>query len=298
MRKSTVRWWAALASTHHRAAAANNGFNMLTMVRHGRRVAAWLAVGCALCGVACPRSPGDACPADLDAPQAPLRSLSAGVIDAAALCPGAEHVYRIDPLPVGTLFGVQLTPSGSAGAIDMILSSSFTRTELRSANRWIDRPLELGVPADGGPYALTVRSLEGPVEGDTFGHRYELTLAIFPEPTNDCCTPGAASGSAAPSGSSVNGPGCEDDAILLCVCQLDPVCCTGSYDALCITEAVGVCGLACGVSGCDDPASGCDDDAVERCVCDIDPYCCGVCFDDNCARLARHPCGGALAGAD
>jgi hypothetical protein len=227
-------------------------------------------------------------------PGAPLRPLAAGVSDTALLCPGAEHTYRIEPLSAGTLFGVELTASGEGGEVDMVLTSTLTGAVIRGVSRVFGRPLALGLPADGGPYVLTVRSLEGALGGGASVQRYEVVLSVLPEPTNDCCSPGVAPGSG------VSRPGCQDDAVLLCVCELDSFCCTGGYDALCVTEAVGGCGLVCGMPGCSSaggssPAQGCGDEAVKHCVCDIDPYCCGVHFDDNCSRLAQHRCGGSLS---
>lgn len=49
---------------------------------------------------------------------------------------------------------------------------------------------------------------------------------------HDCCTTG--------------GPGCEDDAVSLCVCELDPYCCDVEWDQTCVDEVVafdcGECG--------------------------------------------------------
>ena len=265
--------------------------NMQMSTRCAVRVALWLAFGSSACQLR-----GQSCSPDLDdtgvRPHTPsvVRSgvLSAKAGQAALLCPGGEHVYRIDPLPAGTLLVVELRASEGERSLDMILTSTSARSGLRAARS--GDSLEIGAPSDGGPYVLSVRSLAAPIAGDSVGQRYQLMLTVLPEPTNDCCTSSSLAG-------------CRDEAVAFCVCQLDTGCCSDSYDALCVIEAVGSCGLACGVAGRGMPGCaaigpaasiGCETgEDMERCVCDIDPYCCGVQFDENCSRLARHRCGGA-----
>lgn len=54
-------------------------------------------------------------------------------------------------------------------------------------------------------------------------------------PIADCCTP-------------MDGPGCADVQLEMCVCALDAFCCETAWDELCADEAVGYCG-ACGDDG-------------------------------------------------
>jgi hypothetical protein len=103
---------------------------------------------------------------------------------------------------------------------------------------------------------------------------------------NDCCTESAL-------------PGCSSAPVLECVCAGDAACCNESYDALCVTEAITRCALACEVpppeSDCLRPSQvpGCTLPDIAECVCTIDPFCCTFRFDANCVTLAAAQCIGA-----
>jgi hypothetical protein len=103
---------------------------------------------------------------------------------------------------------------------------------------------------------------------------------------NDCCTESAL-------------PGCSNVPVLECVCAGDTACCNESYDALCVTEAITRCALACEVpppeSDCSTPSEvpSCTVPEIAECVCAIDPFCCTFRFDANCVTLATAECIGA-----
>jgi hypothetical protein len=101
-----------------------------------------------------------------------------------------------------------------------------------------------------------------------------------PEASNFCCI-----------GSGIAGcpfaPGIEE-----CVCDLDPLCCTESWDGQCAQLAQKECGLTCTGPCCDETASGgcADDENCESCVCDADPLCCSAGWDSVCVELAESTC--------
>jgi hypothetical protein len=105
-------------------------------------------------------------------------------------------------------------------------------------------------------------------------------------PSNDCCTESTL-------------PGCSNVPVLECVCAGDAACCNESYDALCVTEAITRCALACEVpppdSDCSTPSEvpSCTVPDIAQCVCAIDPFCCTFRFDANCVVLAAAECIGA-----
>jgi hypothetical protein len=109
--------------------------------------------------------------------------------------------------------------------------------------------------------------------------------------SNDCCSTSSASG-------------CNDPAVLACVCEGDEFCCSTEYDGVCVTQAQSRCGLACDVrapeSDCCAPSGvpGCTQPEVQACICDIDPFCCIFRFDDNCVNLAAARCAGGCGGVE
>jgi hypothetical protein len=112
-----------------------------------------------------------------------------------------------------------------------------------------------------------------------------LTDAGGLPPSNDCCTESEL-------------PGCSDAPVLECVCDGDAACCNDSYDALCVTEAITRCALACELpppeSDCSTPSElpSCTVSDIAECVCAIDPFCCTFRFDANCVVLAGAECSG------
>jgi hypothetical protein len=93
--------------------------------------------------------------------------------------------------------------------------------------------------------------------------------------------------------------GCEDEVCCSGVCNIDPLCCTQSWDAGCATLARVVC---CGTPGCGDNCAGdclrphqtpnCNDPACCEAVCRFEPYCCEVRWDSSCVLAARETCFG------
>jgi hypothetical protein len=110
-------------------------------------------------------------------------------------------------------------------------------------------------------------------------------------PSNDCCTESAL-------------PGCADVPVLQCVCDGDAACCNDAYDALCVTEAITRCALACEVpppeSDCSTPSElpSCTVSEIAECVCAIDPFCCTFRFDANCVVLAGAECTGEQSASE
>ena len=91
--------------------------------------------------------------------------------------------------------------------------------------------------------------------------------------------------------------GCNSAACCLSVCTVDPTCCSGNWDAFCVTTAnqvcVGYCGAA--ISGScysshSNPA--CSNATCCNNVCATDPYCCATAWDVNCAQYASFLCPG------
>lgn len=118
--------------------------------------------------------------------------------------------------------------------------------------------------------------------------------------TNDCCAEHTA-------------PGCGTDGCNDCVCRIDPVCCSGQWDATCVAIANNVdeCGEECPcLAGSDccrrQTEPGCDDTDCATCVCSIEGQetCCTELWDQTCSEVAMEecaaqcPCGGAACPGD
>lgn len=107
---------------------------------------------------------------------------------------------------------------------------------------------------------------------------------------NDCCSTGSSAG-------------CNDEAVLACVCEGDEFCCSTEYDGVCVSQAQSLCGLTCDTrapeSDCCAPSDvpGCTQAGVEACICGIDPFCCIFRFDESCVNLAAARCAGGCAEA-
>jgi hypothetical protein len=92
-----------------------------------------------------------------------------------------------------------------------------------------------------GPYLLVV----APGEPDAIGEEvvdcafaeYRLAIACL-DPCDDPC--GTAEGAC---GIAHGGLGCDDPECCASVCDLDPICCTAGWDALCVEAATSLCGL-------------------------------------------------------
>lgn len=90
------------------------------------------------------------------------------------------------------------------------------------------------------------------------------------------------------------------------ICDLDPYCCTTSWDSVCQGEVVTICGsLACGggqgacvhplceagpalTASCDSPPL--DPSCVDA-ICEVDPYCCDTAWDSVCIGEVTSICG-------
>jgi cysteine-rich repeat protein len=86
-------------------------------------------------------------------------------------------------------------------------------------------------------------------------------------------------------------PGVDNEAVEACVCGLDPFCCNVAWDALCVQEAMGQCGVSCGDPCTAHANPGSSKPAVTDCVCAIDSYCCKTSWDTLCASEAANNCG-------
>lgn len=102
--------------------------------------------------------------------------------------------------------------------------------------------------------------------------------------------------------------GCDDPALVDCVCKQEAFCCAFAWDADCVEKAeqCGGCGAATDTTGttgeetdgpapvCCAPAKqpGCAEDPVlETCVCALDPFCCDEQWDGMCTQVAQLECG-------
>ncbi len=89
-------------------------------------------------------------------------------------------------------------------------------------------------------------------------------------------------------------PGCEDETCCTSVCGFDPFCCETAWDAVCVAEAIVLCG------GCGAPDAGCCFDAhgtpgcqLASCcetICALDPFCCASSWDQICVDQALANC--------
>lgn len=107
-----------------------------------------------------------------------------------------------------------------------------------------------------------------------------------------CCgSPGCGSGCNGPCLVAHPDPFCSEPYCCAAVCELDPICCSSSWDALCVSGAVERCATQCGMETAGDcflprglPA--CNDGTCCAAVCGLDPYCCQAEWDDNCVNEA------------
>ncbi len=81
------------------------------------------------------------------------------------------------------------------------------------------------------------------------------------------------------------GPGCNDPTTMTCVCNVDPFCCTNSWDGQCVDE---VSSLGCNSCGpiphgcCVEGGPGCSNMTIQNCVCAQDSFCCNTAWDGIC----------------
>jgi hypothetical protein len=186
----------------------------------------------------------------------------------------------------GAVLNVEVEQLGGRGELDVSVA------ELAGGARFPSQAPQgvvrrnISFLASGEVYVLSVALLADLPEESAPGRGYAVSLQELPRSGSDCCASGA-------------GPGCADDGVLTCLCQLDNVCCSGPYDTTCVAEARSSCDLNCGsrlsMKDCCTPstAGGCSEPDVLACVCAIDPYCCVGAFDENCVNLATQRCGAA-----
>ena len=90
------------------------------------------------------------------------------------------------------------------------------------------------------------------------------------------------------------GSGCLTTECCDVVCEVDPFCCTESWDEQCVVSATDLCeGLACpGAQSCGkaSPDPGCDDQVCCRLVCDHDWFCCYIEWDQQCIEIQNAIC--------
>lgn len=93
-------------------------------------------------------------------------------------------------------------------------------------------------------------------------------------------------------------PFCKDALCCESVCDLDPFCCTGSWDQICVSVATIVCPsqtCPCGTNNfnCFAPHArqGCKEALCCQLVCEWDDFCCLVQWDTLCANFAKAQCG-------
>ena len=107
--------------------------------------------------------------------------------------------------------------------------------------------------------------------------------------TGNCCVP-------------TLGPVCSDSVCCAAVCQVDPSCCQGQWDAICVSIAVGLVdacpceGPTCGSAGTGScfkghPTPFCDQGGCCSIICGkVMPECCTIAWDDACASFATIFC--------
>jgi hypothetical protein len=202
----------------------------------------------------------------------------------AALCVEDIDVYRLEaPVAAGERFAVRITFDGADIDIDARLLRAADAEPVAESASVLDREV-LSTVSDGGSYLLEVFAFEpGPELGAPYlvevfrsPEAESNCCAASDKPfcsvvsVQDCvcgiddfccstsfddlCVVEAASSCAAacsvppPSAdccNATNAPGCSDAPVEACVCALAPFCCTRSYDALCVSLAVGACGAVC-----------------------------------------------------
>jgi hypothetical protein len=127
-----------------------------------------------------------------------------------------------------------------------------------------------------------------------------------------CCGPvGCDSGCNGPCTEPHASPFCSDPYCCATVCAQDPLCCSFSWDGLCVEIALQRCASSCGMAdagNCFAPHDlpSCRDGRCCARVCADDPVCCNSEWDDLCAQSAKDkknadvcvvpPCGSALTG--
>jgi hypothetical protein len=205
--------------------------------------------------------------------------IAPGVQIGATLCLGDTDTYVFTaPVPAGETFAVTVGFSTALGDIDASLQSA-TTGEAVFAGGVVDNEV-LVVTSDGGDYFLSTFLFNGTESGNSY--TVDVGVLEFPEASNECCETSPL-------------PGCNDAAVLECVCTTDPFCCQGQFDEFCVSEAF-ACGTQCVIPGAESDcctasdAPGCTDPAVSACVCGTDIQCCFGSYDELCVSQAISEC--------
>jgi hypothetical protein len=236
--------------------------------------------------------PSSLCGADDTEPDSSAdrpRPLSVGSTLTARACANAPDFFALDTSAgPGSLMGVGLRQLQGLGELEAKVTNLTLASHFPSQSPVGVEQRNISFVADGDSYVLMVNVISELPPEFAPGRAYEVSLRQLPRSTSDCCSIG-------------EGPGCADDTLLTCLCQLDNACCRGPYDATCVAEARSSCSMSCGsplpehdcctASG----FGGCGAPDVEECVCAIDPYCCAGGFDENCVNLASFRCGAACS---
>jgi hypothetical protein len=259
------------------------------------RAAVWSATyGCADEGTAAspPRDgaagPWSACMTEglgPDSAPAEPRSLRIGSRLEGRACANRADAFLLEAAEyAGALLRVEVEQLGGLGELDTHVEALAGGARFPSqAPPGVVRR-QIGFVSTGEAHVLRVSLLADIAAESSPGRHYAVSLQDRPRSDGNCCSSGA-------------GPGCADDSVLTCLCQLDNACCGGAYDTTCVAEARSSCQLKCGsdrwLQDCCTPSrtGGCSEPGVQECVCDIDPYCCAGGFDENCVNLATQRCG-------
>ena len=107
-----------------------------------------------------------------------------------------------------------------------------------------------------------------------------------------CCgSPGCGSGCNKPCLEPHLEPFCDDPYCCEAVCRADPLCCSATWDTVCVGLATQRCASACGLSPAGDcfiphELPGCNQGKCCGAVCTIDSFCCETAWDDQCVSIA------------
>jgi hypothetical protein len=204
-----------------------------------------------------------------------------GVQVAASLCEfDTDNYIFAPPVAAGEQFAATLNFSNAAGDVDGVLIEAATGVIVAFGVGVSDTEV-LVTESNGGEYILQTFLAFDPDGG---GNTYTIDIGPYVnDAQNSCCTTSST-------------PGCDDDEVLACVCELDSFCCTVAFDELCVSEAL-ACGGTCPNEGAESDCCtasstpGCTDQSVHDCVCATDFACCSSGFDDVCVAQAIAECG-------
>lgn len=215
----------------------------------------------------------------------PPRPLRAGWALVGRACANHTDFILLDTAEsAGALLRVGVQQLDGRGELDVRVTALTSETWFPSQAPQGVMQRDISFVPTGEAYMLSINLISDLPATSSRGRAYTASLQRLPRSMSDCCSSG-------------EGPGCADDDVLTCLCQLDNACCGGPYDATCVAQARASCDLNCGsarsLKDCCTPSgtAGCSLPDVQGCVCAIDPYCCVGGFDESCVNLAHHRCG-------